>query len=692
MSGSAANLPAAPPKWLPWAFLALLVVPFHPLWVDFEQVRRGLLLVAAGASLVGFRSLPAARGERALWWLLGLLAASAAINFVGQSIGATDTRPLSFQPWEAAYRLAHWFALVVALRLGAAQPDAFGTPLAATLLATSLFGLLQHLGLAEIAGYGARREPVSVFGNLNVASEATAVFAAAVAVVSGRRPLAFAAIAAAAAYLVVNESRSGLVALPLGLVLLTVVRRKSGGLLPLAVAAGGALLGVVLALGLPRPDPVDTSAVVAEQKRGTVTLGVRVEIANGSTKLFGESPLFGQGPGQFAIQYPRVRSQDEIEMSSHGRKFASEVRTAHDDWIEILVEGGLPGLVLFALVLFALQRGAPDRSRQVPLFVFLLLMLVRSPLGNAPAAAVAFLLVGRADAARAPARRRRTIDAVLGVVLCVLGALPLIGNTLATPYLAARAAGEHPPRAAIEHAAACMPFEPRWLQLLAQEQMIDGDLAGAASTAARALKLRPFDPVLYVLLGEILARGGRVAEAGRIARHALGFDPANPELRVLLSTMQCRAQKPELAIEAVVQKPHPVLRARLADHFRDLGVLAERDGDAAGAARYRVERSFLQAVDGLGDSTPAGLAATDERMKALLAATRDAGLVRKDMRWLAVGGLYALDLGNPETAIEQGAAADTLGIAMPGWQRDLFGEKLAPLERIEAWQRVLARR
>lgn len=693
MSDRATTPEGALPRWLPWVFVVLLVLPFHPLWVDFEQVRRGLLLVGAGAVLAALHRLPAARGERTVWWFAGFLFASACINLGAQLIAQTEDKPISFQSWDAVYRIAQVLALIAMLRLGAAGPTAFATPIAAALLTTSSFGVLQHLGLAAIGSYGTAREPVSVFGNLNVASECTAVLAAATAVL-GSRPawLWSAALATASVYLVVNQSRSGLVALPLGLLLLLVLRRREQGWLAPAIGAGGAALGALLWLGCPRPEPVDLSAVAAEQKRGTVTLGVRLEIAKGSARLLGESPLFGLGPGQFAVQYPRVRSQDEIEASSHGRKFASEVRTAHDDWIEILVEGGLPGLVLFALFLFALQRGATERVRQVPLFVLLLLMLVRSPLGNAPAVAIALLLVGRPDEGAAPGPARRWTDRVLGITLFALGLLPIVGNTVATAYLAARARGDHPPRDALASASWWMPFEPRWLQLLGQEQMMAGDLAAAATTAARALQLRPFDPQAYVLLGEILARGNRVDEADRIARHALAFDPANPELRVLLSTMRARQKDPDAAIAAVVLQPHPVLRAQLREHFRALAKLAERAGDDAGACRYRVERAFLQAVDALGGADPAAWTAAQEHVKALLTELRTAGIDRTDLRGHAVTSRHALDIGDPDLAIQQGEAAAKLGIPMPPWQRDLFGDKLDLLQTVEAWHAVLARR
>ena len=50
MNGAAAAPMAAAPRWLAAVFVALLALPFHPLWVDAEQVRRALLLLAALAS------------------------------------------------------------------------------------------------------------------------------------------------------------------------------------------------------------------------------------------------------------------------------------------------------------------------------------------------------------------------------------------------------------------------------------------------------------------------------------------------------------------------------------------------------------------------------------------------------------------------------------------------------------------
>ena len=688
--------PAGPlPRWLAWAFVALLALPFCPFWVDFEQVRRALLLALAGASLLLLPRLAPAVGERAGCWLLGALGASVLVNWLGQTWFAGDAEPVSFQPWEAAYRLAHWLALGVVLRLGAAAaPQGFATPLSAVLLVTSGYGLLQRLGPAAVGGYGPPAEPGSPVGHPHVAAGGAPIAAAAVAVLDPRpawlRP---AALVTAGAYLLVDGSRSGLIALPLGLALSWLLRRRTHGWLPLALAAAGALSGLGVELAAPKPAPVDAMAAKAAAKRGITTLAVRLEIAKGSTQLFAESPVFGHGPGQFAVLYPRVRSAAEIEASSQGRRFATEVRTAHDDWLELLVDGGLPALVLFAWLLFALQRAPVDRARLVPLFVLLLLMLVRSPLWNAPAVAVAVLLAGRPAPPRAgPVPRwHRVARVVLGLVLLTLGALPLLAHTFVVPYVAAVARGDQPAAAALERAIAVMPWEPRWHQLLAQERAFAGDLAAASLAARDVQQLRPYEPQTYVLLGELLARQDRAADAAMVAQHALAIDPPNPELRVLLGTALARQGEHEAAVAALVEDPHPRLREQLGTTFASLAQLARRTGDAAGDARFRVEQHFVQGLDALGGGGPASLAATGAHVRELLVALRDAGRLREDPRGYVLGALHALELGDPETAITFGEQAQKLGAPLLPWQRALLGDHTAPLRRLEVWQPLVSR-
>lgn len=679
---------AALPPWLPWAFIGLLAIPFHPDWLDAEQARRGLLLLLSGAVLLLRPNLRPVVGERAVWAFLGTLAVAGAVNWAWQALFLPADRMPSFQPMEAVYRCAHWLALLVVLRLGTAAPQAFGGPIAWAVAITSAFGVLQRLGWAELQGYGVAAEPVSTLGNLNVASEWTAIAAAAVA--SQLRPtrLATTALALAGAYLAVNGSRSGLVALPMALALLAVLRRRERGWLPLVVVVVGMLLGALLdravATGRPTTATTGTTATAAAARDpSTETLQVRWEIARGATRLFAESPVFGQGAGQFAVQYPRVRSQREIELSSLDRSFATEVRTAHDDWLEILVETGLLGFSVFAAALFALQRGVRDKVRLLPLFALLLLMLVRAPLLNAPAAAVALLLAAAPASTAAPTRR--TGQLALGAGLLALGVPVLAAQFLFVPVMRAAAEGRAQPLGAAQAAAAVQPWEPRWRQIEAQLRLWSGALPEARVAAAKAVALRPFDPHLNLLLGEVLARGTAYGEAARMAKQGIASDPGHPELRVLLATTQLAAGDAERAVRTLVDAPHPTLRNSLARRFAELAEFAAVRGNTAGEARLRLEQHVLEALPDLGRTDAAALDATAARVRTVLASARRAERSKTDLRPYVVAALHALDVGDTEQAATLGEVASRLGVPLLDWQRALLGDHLERLRAVPSW-------
>lgn len=703
MTEAVAELPGTPPApaWvrlgMPWICLGLLVLPFHPLWVDFEQVRRGLLLLLTGAALLALPQLPRVRGERLALGFIAGLAVCAIVQAGLQSTFPANNTPSSFQPWDAVYRIAHWFALLTMVRIGVMlETAAIASALSAMVLATSAFGILQRFGLAEIGGYGVEREPVSTLGNLNVASEWTSVAGVAVACLmhqlrSKQRWLAIAALGFACAYLIVNPSRSGKVAMLAGLALLALMRRKERGYIPLLIGTAGSLLGLLLASAGPTPQ-LEGPALREERERSTVTLDIRLEIARSATALWSESMVFGKGPGQFAIEYPRHRTQKEIEDSSFGRQFATEVRTAHDDWLELLVDGGIVALGLFAMMLFSLQRGTRDKTRLIPMFALLLLMLVRAPIGNAPAAAVAFLLVGSPIQAPTATQWRKvlrmTLMAGAGLFMIFLGMLPIAGNTAFSPYVRAQRDQQPVPTDAAQNAIRWMSYEPRWLQIEAQNQMNRGDLAKAAHYAARAIKLRPFSPPLLLLLGEVLARGNRYGEAIKVAEQGLELDPAHPELRTLRSTALAELGDVDRAIEAVVTDPHPVLRSGLATHFASLAELASNRREPKQLRRYAIENTFVSIADllSVGDEqTLDEISKMNERLKQQIKQ-----LERNDVdhRYPVTMALEALARGKAKLASQYAGLAKLRG-PITKWQASVLGESLDGLRAMPEWQGLL---
>ena len=54
--------------------------------------------------------------------------------------------------------------------------------------------------------------------------------------------------------------------------------------------------------------------------------------------MFGDAWLLGHGTGQFRYEYPRYRSEREIDLSTDGWRFHALPRTAHNDPLEILAD------------------------------------------------------------------------------------------------------------------------------------------------------------------------------------------------------------------------------------------------------------------------------------------------------------------------------------------------------------------
>ncbi|MGE3173144.1 MAG: O-antigen ligase family protein [Planctomycetota bacterium] len=683
------------PPWLPAVLAALLCVPFDPDWIDFEQARRALLLVGTGltAALWPRALAQAPAGDRALLALLAWLVLAAAANATALIAPAALTT------------LAVLVALLLVARLGAATGSAPWLGVACVVLAvTAAAGLLQRLGV-PVPG-GTALEPASLFGNRNVAAEVTAVAGAAAALALPRhRRLAAVALVLAGAYTVANGSRSAMVALPAAVAFAAVgARGRPPGerLLPLAALLAGCLLGALTQLLAPLPagaDGAPAPTAAPAPATGAATLEVRREIAAAALRMVSDQPMFGHGPGQFAVQYPRYRSQREIELSSLGRTEQRRVGTAHDDWLELCVEGGPPALLLllvYAALRWRAARG--DRARLAPLVALGLLMLVRAPLGNAPAAALALLASAPLPPVRPPASPPASRGGphalrLVGVALLALGLALLAEVTCLSRYVASRAAGAQGDPAWLERAVAVWPFDPVPWQLLAQErQLRAADLAGAEAALAaadRAVALRPFEPSYRLLRADLLRLCGRTQDAKQELTEVARLDPGEPQMQVQLAGVYFTEHDPAGATAALYADPPPVLRAQLAQRLDEFAALARDGGDDAAAARFLAEAAFVRALDALGADGPRAQAIAKERFDTMRAAFAAADLHDTDLREYVVLALLALDLGDRDTAAQAAEAATRGSRQLPAWQWPLLREPARRLRDVDAWRELL---
>lgn len=297
------------------------------------------------------------------------------------SAGLSESRLRAFdalQPWFGATLIAfvasQVFSEVRHLR------NLFRTIVFSVAL-SSLYGFVQHAGLdpfpwADRAVEEYRGLPAT-YGNPNLAGHALAIAlvlcAGLMADAWPRRkrplePLAYAlAGAAMLAHLYLSGMRGGVVALAFGSLFafagIVATRRGAtpvrAGLTALAVT--GAVFGVVVATGVMLTPSLHLDSAIQLRLHGYA----------GAAALFLDNPVFGIGTGNYAAHNIAYWSDFEALWYALENKRNFHV---HNEWLEIAVAAGVPGLIAFsALVLFAVMAPftrpgiSSGRSRALPL-------------------------------------------------------------------------------------------------------------------------------------------------------------------------------------------------------------------------------------------------------------------------------------------------------------------------------------
>jgi O-antigen ligase len=591
--------------------LAAIVLPVDARWIDVEATRTALAGVLVALSAIGLALTRGLRGFRGAVPLAVLLGYGALRAF--EPIAELTNTGL-------AHARFGWYAsLALAVVIGA-RVSVLATLRAGTIVALLLGSLtvLQQFGLAWPFAAAGPGQTVATLGNRNAVSEALAVGLGlalalrAVTPIARTRHARLTAVAAIAIALAlgVSGSRSGLLAAGFVLAIFALApgtnttssRRTRIGLAlagSFAVALGGLLRG---GFGETRqaPTPPSSTAVAAPS-----TVELRFALWRGVIDLIEESPVFGQGLGQLRVEYPRHRSQAEIEASSFGRRFVTAVESAHDDHLEVIVEAGIVGMLLLGVTLWALARGA-RALELLPLFAFLAVAIVRAPLGNAAAAVPLALCLGAlsARAGSGPPATGRFLPtvAVPLAVLILMAAWPdLRGAQHVATWLDGGATTE------LDRAVELSPHEPRYRTLRIIDrcggQASDGTLnrRGTAEWNACAadldalLECAPNHTEALYLRAQLAHGAGRREQAAHALRALLALDPHEPRAQMLSAVLLFDDGKVPEAIATLYARPHPRLRERLAAM---LGTFAQVPGVRT---EHRLlltrEEAFVRALD-----------------------------------------------------------------------------------------------
>lgn len=92
----------------------------------------------------------------------------------------------------------------------------------------------------------------------------------------------------------------------------------------------------------------------------TQGLAMRRDVLLHGARAALQQPLFGSGPGTFALRYQEVRPFSEVPDRVY-------VNVAHNDYIELLVESGIPALILWLCLLLTVFETVLRSMRRNPL-------------------------------------------------------------------------------------------------------------------------------------------------------------------------------------------------------------------------------------------------------------------------------------------------------------------------------------
>jgi O-antigen ligase len=506
--------------------IVLAAFPYQLFHLDRYTFAKELVLLAAGLGAT-LCCLASAR-RLTVFAVDALLGAFLAVSALG-AVFATN-RWLSFRALAVSLAAAavFWCARTLA-RAGLARP--LLVTLAAAVVLGAGTGLVQAYGLVETSLTSLTRAPGGTFGNRNFMAHLVAVGLPLLLLVSvearSRRGFGLGAIgfSLAAGALVLSRSRAAwLGAAASGLFLavegLWVGRLWADPTLRRRVLrlAGIAVASLALAVLLPnrlnwRSDSpyLESLAGVANYREGS---GAGRLIQYGNTlRMAADHPVLGVGAGNWPVHYPRYMSPGDPSFD------ADDIIPTNpwpsSDWMGMLAERGVPGLLLLALVGASIALGAWARvrrgSRHTPALTDLTIvatLIAVAVVGSFDAVLLlpvptffAWTIIGALASTARPVReitlthlsRRRLLLAV-GLVGGLL-VLRAAGQTAAMAVFSNAAS-----RAGQEAAARLDPGSYRIRMLLAQAWRRAGSCARARPHAEAAAGLFPHYPAPARLL------------------------------------------------------------------------------------------------------------------------------------------------------------------------------------------------
>lgn len=281
---------------------------------------------------------------------------------------------------DAAFDQLRWMLLLCTAAVVGASPAMRGharrhVAMAALIavLGNALWSLSQVAGFGPeftIAGTGGRFDTGALLGNEGYVSlacallaTATCMFAATASAHRGARLLAIAVAALLVATMLANQQRTSLIAWLLATaVLLLAHHRPAWVRATVSAVAAVFLVGVVALMSFWRPTsgpaPFDAERIAQLEQVTTYRVGAWAA----ALQMIETRPWFGYGPGSYARQSQVHRHA--VESAWRQRLSVPPTATmftqAHQDYLQLGAECGLPALVAVLILMLALGHGLLD--------------------------------------------------------------------------------------------------------------------------------------------------------------------------------------------------------------------------------------------------------------------------------------------------------------------------------------------
>lgn len=311
-------------------------------------------------------------------WIQGILFLAAAYGFLQSvSFGTTETggvpgvsRTISYEPF--ATRMAALHFVFLGLFFCASMVFVEGRRKLGTLVSLitifgfgfSFFAILQSV-LSPNKIYGIYSSEFAVpFGSFvnrhNFAAYAEMCLSVplgllvADAIGKDKKLLYFTAIGVIGIALLLSGSRGGLVAAISGIAFLIFLlgRRQGKRSVLLKLGAAAVILGVVIAGAILVGGETSLNRFAETAASRDITTN-RSQIWSVSLKMAGANLPFGVGLGAYGFAYSRYDSQNGME----------RVEQAHNDYLQVLTDGGLIGILLGAAFIVLLFRAGLEASK-----------------------------------------------------------------------------------------------------------------------------------------------------------------------------------------------------------------------------------------------------------------------------------------------------------------------------------------